>query len=56
MMAVMFASGLMNLGVMALLGALMGLEKQLSGLKLTYFLGLLLILAGVILASAPVIG
>lgn len=56
MMAVMFASGLMNLGVMALLGALMGLEKQLSGLKMTYFLGLLLILAGVILASAPVIG
>jgi len=56
MMAVMFATGLMNLGAMALLGALMGLEKLLSGAGLTYFLGVLFILAGVILASGLVIG
>lgn len=56
MMAVMFAAGLMNLAVMALLGALMGLEKLARGVLLTYFLGVLLILAGVILASGLVIG
>ncbi len=56
MMAVMFAAGLMNLGVMALLGALIGLEKLIDGTKVTYFLGVLLILAGVILASGLVIG
>lgn len=56
MMAVMFAAGLMNLAAMALLGVIMGLEKVASGLRPTYFLGVLLILAGVILASAPVIG
>jgi predicted metal-binding membrane protein len=56
MMAVMFATGLMNLAAMALLGALMGLEKLLSGVWLTYFLGVLFILAGVILASGLVIG
>lgn len=55
MMAVMFAAGLMNLAAMALLGVLMGLEKLLSGVKTTYFLGVLLILAGVILASGLVI-
>lgn len=56
MMAVMFATGLMNLAAMAILGALMGLEKLLSGVWLTYFLGVLFILAGVILASGLVIG
>lgn len=56
MMAVMFAAGMMNLAAMALLGALMGLEKLVSGVWLTYFLGVLLILAGVILASGLVIG
>lgn len=56
MMAVMFAAGLMNLAAMALLGVLMGLEKLVSGLKTTYFLGVLLILGGVILASGLVIG
>ena len=56
MMAVMFAAGLMNLAVMALLGVLMGLEKLLSGVRATYFLGVLLILAAVILASGLVIG
>ncbi len=55
MMAVMFAAGLMNLAAMALLGVLMGLEKLVSGLKTTYFLGVLLILGGVILASGLVI-
>ncbi|WP_370674379.1 DUF2182 domain-containing protein [Pleomorphomonas sp. PLEO] len=55
-MAVMFAAGLMNLTAMALLGVLMGLEKLVSGVKVTYFLGVLLILAGVILASGLVIG
>lgn len=56
MMAVMFAAGLMNLGAMALLGVLMGMEKLVSGVKTTYFLGVLLILASVILASGLVIG
>ncbi|WP_284539575.1 DUF2182 domain-containing protein [Pleomorphomonas sp. T1.2MG-36] len=56
MMAVMFATGLMNLAAMALLGALMGLEKLVNGVGLTYFLGVLFILAGVILASGLVIG
>jgi len=56
MMAVMFAAGLMNLAAMALLGVLMGLEKLVSGVRVTYFLGVLLILAGVILASGLVIG
>lgn len=56
MMAVMFATGLMNLAAMALLGALMGLEKLVNGVALTYFLGVLFILAGVILASGLVIG
>lgn len=56
MMAVMFATGLMNLAAMALLGALMGLEKLVSGVGLTYFLGVLFILSGVILASGLVIG
>lgn len=56
MMAVMFATGLMNLAAMALLGALMGLEKLVSGVGLTYFLGVLFIIAGVILASGLVIG
>ncbi len=56
MMAVMFATGLMNLAAMALLGALMGVEKLISGVWLTYFLGVLFILAGVILASGLVIG
>ena len=55
MMAVMFAAGLMNLAAMALLGVLMGLEKLVSGVRVTYFLGVLLILAGVILASGLVI-
>ena len=55
MMAVMFAAGLMNLAAMALLGVLMGLEKLVSGVRATYFLGVLLILAGVILASGLVI-
>lgn len=55
MMAVMFAAGLMNLAAMALLGVLMGLEKLVSGVRTTYFLGGLLILAGVILASGLVI-
>jgi len=55
MMAVMFAAGMMNLVAMALLGALMGLEKVVSGLKLTYFLGVLLIIIGVVLASGLVI-
>ncbi|MBS1166662.1 MAG: hypothetical protein H6R00_2687 [Proteobacteria bacterium] len=55
MMAVMFAAGLMNLAAMALLGVLMGLEKLVSGVRTTYFLGVLLILAGVILASGLVI-
>ncbi len=56
MMAVMFATGLMNLAAMAILGALMGVEKLISGVWLTYFLGVLFILAGVILASGLVIG
>lgn len=56
MMAVMFAAGLMNLAAMALFGVLMGLEKLVSGVRVTYFLGVLLILAGVILASGLVIG
>lgn len=56
MMAVMFAAGLMNLSAMALLGAVMGIEKLVSGIRTTYFLGVLLILAGVILASGLVIG
>lgn len=56
MMAVMFAAGLMNLAAMALLGVLMGLEKLVGGVRATYFLGVLLILAGVILASGLVIG
>ncbi len=56
MMAVMFAAGLMNLAAMALLGVLMGLEKLVSGVRITYFLGVLLILAGVILAKGLVIG
>lgn len=56
MMAVMFAAGLMNLAVMALLGTIMGVEKLVSGVRTTYFLGVLLILAGVILASGLVIG
>lgn len=56
MMAVMFAAGLMNLAAMALLGVLMGMEKLVSGVRTTYFLGVLLILAGVILASGLVIG
>ncbi|WP_053239759.1 DUF2182 domain-containing protein [Pleomorphomonas koreensis] len=56
MMAVMFAAGLMNLAAMAFLGVLMGVEKLVSGLGLTYFLGVSLILAGVILASGLVIG
>jgi predicted metal-binding membrane protein len=55
MMAVMFAAGLMNLAAMALLGALMGGEKLASGHKATYFLGVLLIIAGVVLASGLVI-
>jgi predicted metal-binding membrane protein len=55
MMAVMFAAGMMNLVAMALLGALMGLEKVMSGMKLTYFIGLLLIIIGVVLASGLVI-
>lgn len=56
MMAVMFAAGLMNLAAMALLGVLMGVEKLVSGVRITYFLGVLLILAGVILARGLVIG
>ncbi|MCM5551805.1 DUF2182 domain-containing protein [Pleomorphomonas sp. NRK KF1] len=56
MMAVMFATGLMNLAAMAILGALMGVEKLISGVWLTYFLGVLFILASVILASGLVIG
>lgn len=55
MMAVMFATGLMNLAAMALLGALMGVEKLISGVWLTYFLGVLFILAGLVLASGLVI-
>lgn len=55
MMAVMFAAGLMNLVAMALIGALIGLEKIAGGLKPTYFLGLLLIIIGVVLASGLVI-
>ncbi len=56
MMAVMFAAGLMNLAAMALLGAVMGIEKLVNGVRTTYFLGVLLILAAVILASGLVIG
>lgn len=56
MMAAMFAAGMMNLVAMALLGALMGFEKLVSGMKTTYFFGVLLILTGVILASGIVIG
>jgi predicted metal-binding membrane protein len=51
MMAVMFAAGMMNLVAMAFLGALMGAEKLLTGLKFTYFLGGTLMILGMFLAS-----
>ncbi|WP_237151629.1 DUF2182 domain-containing protein [Oryzibacter oryziterrae] len=51
MMAVMFAAGMMNLVAMAFLGALMGAEKLVTGMKFTYFLGGTLIVLGMFLAS-----
>lgn len=56
MMAVMLAAGLMNLGAMALLGALMALEKVASGLVLTRLLGVIFLLGGAALASGPLLG
>ncbi len=54
MMVVMFAAGLMNLVAMALLGSLMGFEKLAKGMKTTYALGVVLALAGVLLATGLV--
>jgi predicted metal-binding membrane protein len=56
LMAVMFAAGLMNLVAMAVLGVLMGLEKVVSGFALTYATGIVLLIAGVGLASGPFFG
>lgn len=56
LMAVMFAAGLMNLVVMALLGVLMGIEKVVSGVVLTYVVGILLLVLGVGLASGLLFG
>jgi predicted metal-binding membrane protein len=56
MMAVMVAAGLMNLGAMALLGALMGLEKLVTGVSLTYGLGMIMLALGLGLAIAPFFG
>ncbi|MEJ2376607.1 MAG: DUF2182 domain-containing protein, partial [Pseudolabrys sp.] len=47
MMAVMFAVGAMNMVWMAALGVVMTLEKMVSGNRLTYALGVLLIAAGI---------
>ncbi|MEJ2378480.1 MAG: DUF2182 domain-containing protein [Pseudolabrys sp.] len=47
MMAVMFAVGAMNVVWMAGLGVVMTLEKMVSGNRLTYALGVLLIAAGI---------
>ena len=46
MMAVMFAVGVMNVVWMAALGVVMTLEKMVSGNRLTYALGVVLIAAG----------
>ncbi len=56
MMAVMLAAGLMNLAAMAFLGALMALEKVVSGLSLTYGTGAILLLLGFGLASSLFFG
>ena len=47
MMLVMFAVGVMNVVWMAALGMVMTLEKITSGNRLTYGLGVALIVAGV---------
>jgi predicted metal-binding membrane protein len=47
MMAVMFAVGVMNVVWMAVLGIVMTLEKMVSGNRLTYALGIVLIAAGI---------
>ncbi len=46
MMAVMFAVGVMNVVWMATLGVVMTLEKMVSGNRLTYALGVVMIAAG----------
>ncbi|WP_181702813.1 DUF2182 domain-containing protein [Chthonobacter albigriseus] len=56
LMAVMFAAGLMNLVAMAFFGALMGWEKLASGFFLTRIIGVLLLVAGLALATGPFIG
>ena len=56
MMTVMFAAGLMNLGAMALLGALMGVEKVARGVLLTRLLGMTFLAGGIALASGPLLG
>lgn len=56
MMAVMFAAGLMNVVAMAFLGAMMGYEKLTRGLVFTYFVGVVLLLMGVILAGGLFFG
>lgn len=56
MMAVMFAAGLMNLVAMAFLGALMAYEKLTYGLRFTYFVGVVMLLTGVILAAGLFFG
>ncbi|HUG63442.1 MAG TPA: DUF2182 domain-containing protein, partial [Methylomirabilota bacterium] len=55
-MAVMVAAGLMNLVAMAFLGVLMGLEKVVSGLTLTYSTGVVLLVLGCGLASSLFFG
>jgi predicted metal-binding membrane protein len=56
LMAVMFAAGLMNLVAMAFLGVLMGIEKLVSGVWLSYVMGAILLLLGLALAGGSYIG
>lgn len=56
LMAVMFAAGLMNLAAMAVLGALMGIEKLANGVWLTYSIGVVLLFGGLVLASGLFFG
>lgn len=56
LMAVMFAAGLMNLVAMAFLGVLMGIEKLVSGVWLSYVMGAILLFLGLALAGGSYIG
>jgi predicted metal-binding membrane protein len=55
MMAVMFAVGVMNLIWMAALGAVMTLEKMVVGRRLTYALGVALIVAGLAFVATALV-